>query len=236
MKSDIGRILLALFCICANAFAGSDFHPEADEELKASLNWVSVDFKPGTTTTVSEFRFWYQAECKKVFPLLIDTNNMPKWHKAYEDARTLTEEHFQKIVAAKPATLEELQKLIGDARVKSDTNRDPNGRWTDYVYQNFNFPWPLSNRWGVMKMRVDESNGPTKQEYRLEFKAVVSNFITNEGFWELVPVTSQPGMCEWRGHYESDPGIPLPKLVTKQGVKVGLKREVEENRALLKAK
>ena len=234
MKSDIGRILIGFLCVCATAFASSDFHPEVNDELKVSFNWVSVDFKPGTTTTVSEFRFWYGAECKDVFPLLIDTNKMPQRHKAYEDARTLTEKTYQDIVKAAPKTLEDLKKIIGDTHVKSEYNRDPNGHWSDYIYQNFNFPWPLSNRWGVIRLRVDESNGPTLQEYRAEFKTAVGNFVTNEGFWELVPVQSQPGMCEWRGHYEADPGIPLPKIITKQGVKIGLKREVEENRALLK--
>lgn len=217
------------------ARADDAFHPEAAAELEKNREWVSVSFKQGSTVMVTAFRFWYPFDAKSVYPLLTDTNSFPKLHKSYFDARTLNEQIYETIQDQKPNSVEALVKLLGDTRVKSDFHRQPDGHWNDYFYQNFNFPWPLSNRWTVTKARIDESKA-TKGRYRLEFKMLIGNFKSNEGWWELVPIPGQPQWCEWRGRYESDPGIPMPRFVTKQGVKVGLKREVEENLAWLKKK
>jgi hypothetical protein len=224
--------VIAIFfsLVIAPTVQAQNFHPEGDADLAKDGIWVDVAFS-GTNTT-STFRAKYNHAPDKVFEVLTDTTSMAILHKGnYADARTLSKATFDKIVQAKPKNIEDLLLIMGETRLKSDHNRSQNSRWTDYTYCNFNFPWPLSNRWTVNTTKVDES-GNVDGHYKFTFTMAVGNFTTMSGYWELVPTTN--GGTEFRGVYNSDPGIDLPKFATKLGTKMAMKREYDENKAALK--
>jgi len=225
------QVLAIFFSLAiAQTAQAQSFHPEGDADLAKDGIWVDVTFS-GTNTT-STFRAKYNHAPDKVFEVLTDTASMAALHKGnYADARTLDKATFDKIIETKPKSVEDLLLLIGDTRLKSEHNRNKGSRWTDYTYCNFNFPWPLSNRWTVNTTKVDES-GSVDGHYKFTFTMAVGNFTTTNGYWELVP--SANGGTEFRGVYNSDPGIDLPKFATKLGTKMAMKREYDENKATLK--
>lgn len=229
MKKVLSLLILLILPTFTTA---SDFHPEVKEELEKENFWADINFESGSTSTVTEFRVWFEHPAEKVFRVLIDTNNFPQVHNNYEDAAILTKDAFDALVKAKPANIEALAPLIKDEKIPSESGRESGGKWTRYEYVNFNFPWPLSNRWSVQKAEIDESGAATNQ-YRYEYVMYVGNFEVLKGYWELVPVADKPGITEFRGSYISDPGIPLPKFITKTATKTGLKRDVEDNRKIL---
>lgn len=226
------RSLVFAFLLPFTVHATADFHPEVQKELGKENFWADVNFESGSTSTLTEFRVWFEYPAEKVFRVLIDTNNFPQVHSNYEDAAILTQEAFDAIVKAKPTDVESLTPLIKGKKIPSESGRKSGARWTRYEYVNFNFPWPLSNRWSVQKVEIDES-GAAQDRYRYEYVMHVGNFKVLKGYWELVPVADKPGVTEFRGSYISDPGIPLPKFVTKTATKTGLKRDVEDNRKIL---
>ncbi|MFH1358076.1 MAG: hypothetical protein ABII18_13205, partial [bacterium] len=120
----------------------------------------------------------------------------------------------------------------GSNKLTSDHNRQKNKNWTDYIYFRFNFPWPLTDRWAVQKVKCNETNW-RQHEYKLEYKTHVGNFVELFGYWELVPVKGHPGWTEFRGRYESDAGVSVPKFLTKKAMRSGLKNDVEEYRKIL---
>ena len=206
------------------------FHPEGDSDIAKDGIWVDVAF--AGTNTISTFRAKYNHSPDKVFEILTDTDSMAALHQGnYSDARTLDKATFDKVAQAKPKSVEELLLIIGETRLKSYHNRSKGSRWTDYTYSNFNFPWPLSNRWTVNEIKIDES-GSLNGLYKFTFTMAVGNFTTTTGYWELVPTPD--GGTEFRGIYKSDPGIALPKFATKLGTKMAMKREYDENKATLK--
>jgi hypothetical protein len=229
MKTSLLLSLLAALLFASPVHAG-DFHPEGANDLAKDGIWVNVDF--AGMNTVTTFRAHYTQSADKVFAILSDTANMTRYHKAnYYDARTLDKATFDKIVAAKPQSVEDLEKILGATRLKSDHNRVKDGKWTDYTYANFNFPWPLSNRWTVNEVKVTE-DPHNDVRYHYAFTLLVGNFKSMTGYWELVQQAD--GSTEFRGEYRSDPGIALPHFATKLGTKMAMKREYEENKALLR--
>lgn len=228
-------MFLCLFLFPVMALAGfSKFHSEADEVVKKDKFWSAVSFKSGGTT-VMEFRVVYEFPVHEVFKVLADTNNLKNYHSTYLASKTLTKDLFEKIKDLKPTSGEEAEKIIGDNNISSFYSRKRGNDWTAYGFYNVNFPWPLANRWFIQKIKVDESEAG-KGFYRYEYKMHLGNLNKLEGYWELLPVPGNPEWTEFRGKYESDVGIPVPRFAARKIAKMGLKKDVEDNRRVLKAK
>lgn len=209
-----------------------DFHPEVNDQMQKESFWAEISFDEGSTATLAEFRAWYPFPADRVFPVLIDTNNFPKVHSNYENAMTLTQSVFDEAIIKNPKSAEELEHLIVSGKQASAASRKKEATWDDFVYLNFNFPWPLSNRWTLQEVHIDETKA-TQGVYRFDYKMRIGNFKTLSGYWELVPIEGKPGWTEFRGAYRADPGIPLPKFVTKAAAKTSLKKDFEDNKKVL---
>lgn len=227
--SQFYKITFLILLFFSQTALAQTFHPEAKSDLEKDNFWADVTFDSNSTNTVTVFRVWFKASPEKVFPFLTDTNSFPKIHDNYDDAAVLDKSTFDQIVNAKPENVEALKTLIQGKKQPSFTGRQKGGNWTRYEFVSFHFPWPLANRWSVQKVNITES--PNK--YRYDYKMHVGNFKSLSGYWELVSIEGKPGWSEFRGRYLSDPGIPLPKVVTKAATKKGLKKDVEDIRGLL---
>ena len=225
-------ILLILFLLIARSSLAEDFHPEVAAELATSHFWADISFQPDSNVAVVEFRVWFEFPVEKVFPALININAFPQVHAKYTDAMALSKSSFDAIVAAKPQDAAALQPYLNSGKTDSYAGRASGNSWTRYEYASFNFPWPLANRWSVQKTVIDESQA-RDGIYRYDYKMAVGNFTTLSGAWTLMPVPGKPGWSEFRGRYESDPGIPIPKFIAKIATRTGMKRDVDDNRRIL---
>lgn len=224
--------LFGLFALATpqTVSAYNSFHPEKDALVYGDKFWAEVVFK-GANTGVTQFRVIYEAPANMVFAQLIDTNNLQKYHSSYADSRCLTESTYNTIIVQKPAGYADLITLIQDAHIPDLQNQKIGGLWTDYWYLRFNLPWPLSDKWVVQKVKVDESHAD-KNEYRVEYKMEHGNLKILKGWWEVVEVPGRPGWTEFRGETESDPGIPMPNFLARSTFKSSLRKEFETNTAL----
>jgi len=210
----------------------ADFFPGATPQLEERKIWMNVSMKPNSNSAVVHFRVWFEAPPDKVYQVLIDTNNFKNALNNYKDSRALSKEVFKKISDAKPKSAEDVVALIGQNKFESDYNRQKGQNWTDYIYYQFNFPWPLTDRWVVQKVHVDETNA-SQGEYKYDYKMEVGNFNTLSGFWRLKPVPGHDGWTEFYGRYESDSGVAVPNFVIKKGVRSGLKKDIASYRQIL---
>lgn len=225
--------LFFLFLFSIPAYAYDTFHPEADADLNDGKIWVETVFKEGGDTgTKTSFRIWFPHPPSKVWEVLIDTNNWKKIHQEYTDSGTMSSNQYALADTQNPANVKDFLALVGPINLPSQAGRVKNGTWTSYVYQNFNLPWPLSDRWVVMKVKNDEDNA-AKGEYRYEYKMDVGNFKELKGYWELLPVPDHPNWTEYRGEYRADPGISVPHFLAKKLFKASIKRNAEENEKVL---
>src|SRR3990167_924468 len=218
-------ILVFLF-FSTNIHAYNTFHPEVDPELNEENIWVNTAFDKKATNVRTSFRAWMPHEAKILWPIMIDTNNWKNISKDYNDSRALDEGMAKLLENKQPQDIKELYKLICDKKITSDHGRLTDGKWTSYALQRFAFPFPLKDRWTVIKIKNDESSS-SKSYYRYDYKMIVSNFKKLEGYWELTPIPNKPGWTEWRVYYESDPGINIPHFLAKSIYRSSLKKSAE---------
>ncbi len=231
MQKSVLFLFLALILSTPQlAYAYNSFHPDKDAIVYGDKFWAEVVFK-GSNTGVTQFRVIYEAPANMVFAQLINTNGLQKYHSSYADSRNLTEANYNTIVTQKPTGYADLIALIQDAHIPDLQNRKVGSTWTDFWYLRFNLPWPLSDKWVVQKVKVDETNA-AQNEYKVEYKMEHGNVTMLKGWWEVVEVPGRPGWTEFHGETESDPGIPMPNFLARSTFKSSLRKEFETNTAL----
>ena len=236
MKSPVLFFFLSLLILAPVCWAYDNFHPEADQTLQNGETWVDVSFKRHEYKAHTTTRAWYPFSAGEVWRILIDTNTYKERYSDYSDSRTLDKNQFALVVQKKPDSIRGFYELVGGQNFPSEYGRKPGGVWTSYILQRFNLPWPLNDRWGVSKVKNDESQGPARGKYRYEYETPVGNFKTLKGYWELLPVPFKPGWTEFRGEYDSDPGIQYPQFLAKNIFRASMKKSVEANRKVLEKK
>lgn len=182
-----------------------------------------------TTNSRTVFRVFYPITPEKLWPVLIDINGWKTTHpNDYSDTRTLNNDQYQLVETNKPADLNTFYSLIGEQNFPSEYGRVKNGEWMSVAFQRFNLPWPLKDRWVVIKVKNDETKA-AEGRYRYEYKMVGGNFKNVRGYWEIYPLENRPGWTEFRGMYEVDPGIDVPHFLAKTLFKASVRRTAKEN-------
>ncbi|MBX7148740.1 hypothetical protein K1X76_06600 [bacterium] len=229
-KSLFLVLLFTLFNVPAHAY--NTFHPEADADLEKDGVWVRTFFKKEETAALTVFRAYIPYTPDKAWEVLTDTNTWKSRHNDFKDAFTLTKSEAELVAAKNPVNVKDFYSLVGTPVHPSHLNRQKGGNWTSYVFQRFNFPWPLTDRWAVVEIRNDETNAG-KGEYKYEYKTRGGNFKWLKGYWALMPHPTKKGWTEFRGEYKSDPGIDVPHFLAKSVVKSSIKNNVKEDSAEL---
>lgn len=229
------RLFLCSLLFVAPLYGYDEFYPEALETLKDGKGWVETTFKSESKTAARNvFRIWFPYPAEQVWLVLIDVNAY-KEQDDYSDSRTLDRHQFSMVEQKRPDSVKGFYELIGEQSFPSHHGRSKGGEWTSYVFQRFNLPWPLKDRWNVMRVRNDETNAH-QARYRYEYKTVAGNFKELKGSWELLPVPEKPGWTEWRGDYRADPGIQYPQFLAKTVFKSSIRRAARHYMEMLDKK
>ena len=208
------------------------FYPEALPTLEKHHFWSDVKTKQGSSGIHAAMRAWYPYPAEKVFEVITNVNRFPLIHKNYKEAFTISLETFEEVSEKKPKTFKELSLILKDKKIPPFSERKKKEEWKSFVYLNMDFPWPISNRWMIQKIEVDESDA-RKDRYRYVYKMKLGTFKTLKGYWELLPIPGKSGWTEFRSIYEPNPGVSVPDFMVRQAMKIGLKRDFEENKKAL---
>ena len=86
-----------------------------------------------------------------------------------------------------------------------------------YFYSLLDFPWPIRNRWYIIKINRDETRA-AEHIYLDSWDLEIGNLKTNQGFWLLEPF----GQGRTKTTYQLliDPGGHIPKFFIDIGTKV----------------
>ncbi len=225
-------LLLCLLCTSGPLRAYDVFHPEADETLKNGSTWTEVSFKEGSTNATTVFRAWIPYKPADAWLVWTDTNAWKQIHSDYTDSRTLDKNQFDLVAQKSPSSIKDCYDLVGGENFSSTLGRHAGQVWTSYVLQRFNLPWPLADRWNVMKVKNDETKSGSGM-YKYDYKTVAGNFKDLKGYWELIPIPNKPGWTEFRGEYSSDPGIAIPHFLAKKIFRASMERSVKEKMKVL---
>lgn len=157
---------------------------------------------------------------KVVWRLFVQANDW-KYYKLPQlaDSRAVSEEVAQASVPLKK--VEEFYKMLGERSFDAMDGQKPNAIWTNYTFQYYDLPWPVSNKWIVLKNENDETQS-SKMIYRCSWEKSAGNVKTLSGDFRLEPFEGDPKRTFLHYRVETNPGSFVPKFLMKWGVKKSL--------------
>ncbi len=99
---------------------------------------------------------------------------------------------------------------------------------TGYFFSLLNMPWPLVNRWYIIKLEDFVTSGRWFQHWTM----VMGNVKTNNGSWELVPLDKGRTLVTYT--LFTDPGGSVPDFLINLGTNVTLPGVIEAVRKRVK--
>lgn len=132
------------------------------------------------------------------------------------DSRAVSEEVAR--FAASTQKVEDFYKVLGDRFFDPEKDRRKGGVWTNHTFQYFDIPWPIANRWFVVRSLNDETKAH-EGIYRAEWVKAAGNVRTIEGEILFEPFEGRRNLTRMEYNVKSDPGSSVPKFLVKWGVK-----------------
>ncbi len=153
---------------------------------------------------------------EKVWQLYISPN---EWTRArmpsLKDARTVPESVVQQVAETKEVA--RFYQAVGSSRVGGETGRVKGGRWGSYTFQYYNVPWPISDRWMIVKDSRDETRA-AEGIYRSEWSKAAGNVKTISGYILLEPFEGDRNVTKMEYRTLSDPDVAVPRFLLKWGI------------------
>ncbi len=152
-----------------------------------------------------------------VWRIFIQVNEWKKYGLPnLTDSRALPETLALQSAGLKKAA--DFYSIIGD-RVFDATENEVTGHvWINYAFQYYNLPWPVADRWMVMK-NVNNEKERDKGVFHCEWSKVGGNVNTINGNVLIEPFQGDPKRTRMEYYVESDPGSSIPKFLLKWGIK-----------------
>jgi hypothetical protein len=161
-----------------------------------------------------------QAPPKIVWRLFIHANEWTKYKlPQLVDSRALSEEVALGAVPLKK--VEDFYKLLGDRIFDATQNQKSKATWNNHTFQYYDLPWPVSNKWMVMRNTNDETEGE-KGIYRCQWEKIAGNLRSLKGEFRIEPFAGDSKRTLLFYRVETDPGSGVPRFLLKWGVKKSL--------------
>lgn len=122
----------------------------------------------------------------------------------------------QGVQALRDAGTKNANKLRAVARpYKIDVPRKPGARWEGQVFMVLDTPFPVENRWYVIRTVQDETKA-AQHIFERSWNLVVGNIDSAKGHWTFQP-GENAGETFSRYEDQADPGGKVPEWVTRMG-------------------
>jgi uncharacterized protein YodC (DUF2158 family) len=161
-----------------------------------------------------------EAPPKIVWRLFVQANEWKSYHfPELADSRAVPEDVAQQAESVKK--VEDFYKLLGNQTYDPMRDQKPGTVWINATFQYYDLPWPVSNRWIVLRNSNDETQS-AKGVYRCTWEKRAGNVRTMSGEFRLEPFEGNPNRTLMLYRVETDPGASVPRFLMKWGVKKSL--------------
>lgn len=114
--------------------------------------------------------------------------------------------------------VEDFYRVGGGEFVDPTKERRRGAKWLNRTFQYYNVPWPVADRWFILKSENDETRSP-EGFYKAEFKKVAGNVRTLDGTITFEVFRGNPKRTLMVYEVKSDPGSFVPKFLVRWGVR-----------------
>jgi ribosome-associated toxin RatA of RatAB toxin-antitoxin module len=216
-KASLGAWLL-LGCLGIILSFGSHLDAANDADLRRKLAAgeviVTATAEPGTCLKHGEIIGVIDASPEIVWQVVTDVNSFKFFMPRTLNSMAVAPDQVPVIVAAKPGSAAEVERLLGPTPANLAAYRRPGGKYIIYTYSNLEFPWPCSNRWYIIKGENDETQA-AQHRYHSAWSLVIGNLKANSGEWLLEPFGAGQTKVVYR--LCTDPGGDIPGVLVQQG-------------------
>ncbi len=193
-------------------FPSSGFCADYSEQLAAGKIITQVNKVPGSAAREGEAKGVVAAPPEKVWQVIIDANNFQQFLPRMIRSRLLRFEELKKILQTRPNKASEVEALLGFNLTEITHFRIPGRIYTGYFYGLAEVPWPLGNRWYIVKVQWDESQA-ARHIYTCSWSLVTGNLRENRGEWKVAPFGNNQTLLTYR--VVIDPGGFAPKFLVE---------------------
>lgn len=95
-------------------------------------------------------------------------------------------------------------------------DRRPGKIWRANAFQYYDFPWPVSDRWVLLKVTHDERRSEAF-EFTARWLMLTGNVKSGSGYFHITPFQDDPSRSLVSYRIDSDAGIPVPRFLVRYG-------------------
>lgn len=202
-------LVLAGWGFAARYTWGSDFPGRlaAGEIITYSGNVPGSGARRGEATGV------VAASPEKVWQVVTDANNFQQFLPKIVRSRLVRFEELERILREQPANAFEVEAILNDIPPELSVFRVPGQRYAGYFYGRVAVPWPLRDRWYIVRVQWDESQA-ARRIYTCSWSLTAGNLREYRGEWKLEPFGDRQTQLTYR--VVTDPGGFVPKSLADE--------------------
>jgi len=214
IRSHFSLLLIILFisgfAALGHAENDIDARLKKGEIIAYSEDVEGTRVKKGTVTGV------INVPPETVWRVIIDNNNFKKFMPRTLESLIISKEKVVKMLKKNPKKLKEINKLLNETHSLPGQYRFPIEKGVVYFYSLLDFPWPITNRWYIIKINRDETRA-AENIYFDSWELEIGNLKTNQGHWLVEPFGK--GCTKATYQILIDPGGRIPKFFIDIGTK-----------------
>jgi len=195
-------------------FPSPTFSADSPDRLASGEIVSFCEDVPGTSQKRGEVKGVIDAPPEIVWQVITDVNNYKDFMPRTLKSMAVRPERLKGILEKKPVTPKEVEALLDPAPPDPASYRVPARKYLIYLYSLLDFPWPISNRWYIIKILQDETLC-ARHIYKSNWSLEIGNLRENCGEWLLEPFGNNKTKVTYR--LLTDPGGHLPNFLTQKG-------------------
>jgi carbon monoxide dehydrogenase subunit G len=150
------------------------------------------------------------ASPEKVWQVVIDANNFEKFLPRMIRSKLVRSDELKTILQVRPKKASEAEALLGLSPPDIAHFRTPGGKYTGYFYGHVEVPWPVGNRWYIVKVQWDETQA-ARHIYTCSWSFIIGSLRENKGEWKVEPFGENRTLLTYQ--VVTDPGAFAPKFL-----------------------
>jgi ribosome-associated toxin RatA of RatAB toxin-antitoxin module len=211
-----------LFCCCVAALINcgllgfspcSAWGADLSRRLAAGEIITFTEKAPGSGLKKGEATGMVAASPEKVWEVVTDANSFQEFLPRMIRSRLVRFEELQRILPERPASAAAVEAILSSSPPEVAHFRIPGQKYMGYFYGNLKVPWPLGNRWYIVRVQWDESQA-ARHTYTCSWSLIIGNLREYSGEWKVQPFGDRHTQLTYRA--VTDPGGFVPKFVVEE--------------------
>jgi carbon monoxide dehydrogenase subunit G len=186
---------------------------DSSSRLAAGEIIFSFEAVPGSGLKKGRVTGVVAAPPEKVWEVITDVNNFQFFMPRMLRSRLVRQEELNRILQTSPSSAGAVEAILSSSPPAFTLFRVPGRKYNGYVYGHVKVPWPLGNRWYVLKVQWDESQA-ARHIYTSSWSLLTGNLKENRGDWKVEPFGDQKTLLTYR--VVTDPGGLAPKFLVEK--------------------